>query len=212
MSVEHVLAAEAHSAGLTPRLDTPTRPHVPRTHEPSCLHTKRHQAPPIASPLHTRTHAPMNPQPQVGQLLHGEAFSLFEAMSALEVGNPKMDAAAATAAAAEPPSLAALLADPAAAPLELPAPLLLAVLDRLAALEASWQCGGSAMQTVFSCLYMMNIDRWGEGTGQAKEEHGGTLQRGAWPGHTEAAGEAGGCRHRAGCKAGDNGSLGPGQR
>lgn len=97
----------------------------------------------------------------MGQLLHGEAFSLFEAMSALEVGNPKMDAAAATAAAAEPPSLAALLADPAAAPLELPAPLLLAVLDRLAALEASWQCGGSAMQTVYSCLYMMNIDRWG---------------------------------------------------
>lgn len=29
---------------------------------------------------------------QVGQLVHTSVFSLFEAMSAVEIGNPKMDA------------------------------------------------------------------------------------------------------------------------
>jgi hypothetical protein len=29
---------------------------------------------------------------EVGQLLHASVFSLFEAMSAVEIGNPKMDA------------------------------------------------------------------------------------------------------------------------
>eukprot|EP00198_Chlamydomonas_reinhardtii_P002099 XP_001691435.1 predicted protein [Chlamydomonas reinhardtii] len=76
------------------------------------------------------------------------AFSLFEAMSALEAGNPKMDAAASPAA--DRPTLDALLAD-----LDLTAPLadlgaagLLAVLDQLLAMEASWHTGSSAMQTV----------------------------------------------------------------
>lgn len=31
-------------------------------------------------------------QLEVGQLLHTSVFSLFEAMSAVEIGNPKMDA------------------------------------------------------------------------------------------------------------------------
>lgn len=29
---------------------------------------------------------------QVGELLHGDSFSMFEAMSAVEVGDPKLDA------------------------------------------------------------------------------------------------------------------------
>ena len=29
---------------------------------------------------------------QLGELLHGEDFSLFEAMSAVEIGDPKLDA------------------------------------------------------------------------------------------------------------------------
>ena len=29
---------------------------------------------------------------QLGELLHGEEFSMFEAMSAVEIGDPKLDA------------------------------------------------------------------------------------------------------------------------
>ncbi|GFR41695.1 hypothetical protein Agub_g2442 [Astrephomene gubernaculifera] len=94
---------------------------------------------------------------KVGQLLAGEAFSLFEAMSALEAGNPKMDAAASPVA--DQPNLETLLADPTAAPWDLPTPTLLAVLDQLLAMEASWHCGGSAMQTVYACLYMLKLNR-----------------------------------------------------
>ncbi|KAG2429008.1 hypothetical protein HXX76_011251 [Chlamydomonas incerta] len=92
-------------------------------------------------------------------MIHGEAFSLFEAMSALEAGNPKMDAAASPAA--DRPTLEALLAD-----LDSTAPLakldeagLLAVLDQLLAMEASWHTGSSAMQTVYGCLYMLRMER-----------------------------------------------------
>ncbi|GLC42304.1 hypothetical protein PLESTB_000661600 [Pleodorina starrii] len=94
---------------------------------------------------------------KVGELLAGEAFSLFEAMSALEAGNPKMDAAASPSA--ERPTLDALRADPDVAPWDLPASKLGAVLDQLLAMEASWHCGGSAMQTVYACLYMLKLDR-----------------------------------------------------
>ncbi|KAG2496391.1 hypothetical protein HYH03_005618 [Edaphochlamys debaryana] len=94
---------------------------------------------------------------KVGQLISGEAFSLFEAMSALEAGNPKMDAAASPAAAR--PSLDALLADPKSFPLDLSGSQLLAVLDGLIAMEAAWHSGGSPMQTVYACLYMLQINR-----------------------------------------------------
>lgn len=89
-------------------------------------------------------------------MIHGEAFSLFEAMSALEAGNPKMDAAASPSV--ERPTLEALLADPNVAPWDLPVSTLLAVLDQLLAMEASWHCGASAIQTVYACLYMLKID------------------------------------------------------
>ncbi|GLI71073.1 hypothetical protein VaNZ11_015990 [Volvox africanus] len=93
---------------------------------------------------------------QVGELLAGESFSLFEAMSALEAGNPKMDAAASPSV--EHPTLEMLLADPNVAPWDLPITTLLKVLDQLLAMEASWHCGGSAMQTVYACLYMLKLD------------------------------------------------------
>ncbi|PNH08064.1 N-alpha-acetyltransferase, 35 NatC auxiliary subunit [Tetrabaena socialis] len=94
---------------------------------------------------------------KVGQLITGEAFSLFEAMSALEAGNPKMDAAASPAA--DRPSLEALLDDPAAVPVDLGAADALAVMDGLLAAEASWHSGGSPMQTVYASLYMLRLDR-----------------------------------------------------
>ncbi|KXZ50476.1 hypothetical protein GPECTOR_16g650 [Gonium pectorale] len=94
---------------------------------------------------------------QVGELVSSESFSLFEAMSALEAGNPKMDAAASPAS--DRPTLKSLLEDPSVAPWDLTPLELVDVLDQLLAMEASWHTGGSAMQTVYACLYMLKLDK-----------------------------------------------------
>lgn len=82
---------------------------------------------------------------QVGHLIHGEAFSLFEAMSAVEMGNPKMDSGA------QPPIAAPQLS------LELPTAFtseeLVRIMDHHLLLEASWFIGNSFMQTLHSCTY-----------------------------------------------------------
>lgn len=90
---------------------------------------------------------------QIGQLIHGEAFSLFEAMSAVELGNAKMDSAAAQAAEPE-----AQMASAEAAPASLSDDELAAVLDHLVLLEASWFAGNSFMQTVASCRYFASVE------------------------------------------------------
>ena len=95
-----------------------------------------------------------------GQLIHGEHFSLFEAMCALEVGNPKTDAAARTAnphMPEQPRDRAASLAQ--LAPMEVTAAQVLDVHDRLMASEVSWQRGHTLPQTVFSCLYLLYPER-----------------------------------------------------
>ena len=86
--------------------------------------------------------------------MHGQAFSLFEAMSAVEVGNSKMDAAM-----AKGPTVEELIAS-GGAPASIPLPQMLGVMDRLAVMEASWHSGGSLAQTTFSCLYLLQLDRW----------------------------------------------------
>ena len=87
-------------------------------------------------------------------VIHGEAFSLFEAMSAVEIGNPKMD----TGMMVLPKTLEQLLAD-GAAPTQLSAAQRLAIMDKLLEQEATWHGGGSLAQTVFTCLYMLKPDR-----------------------------------------------------
>ena len=82
------------------------------------------------------------------------AFSLFEAMSAVEVGNIKMD----VGLQAKPKSLDDLIAS-GAAPADLKPQERLTVMDRLFELEATWQAGGSLAQTVFSCLYLLRPER-----------------------------------------------------
>ena len=84
-------------------------------------------------------------------MLQSEHFSLFEAMSAVEIGDPKMDAGLDTAAAPSPDALV----DQGLAPLELSGSQLIATLDRLAAMQASWHSGNTIAQTVFVCLYML---------------------------------------------------------
>lgn len=94
-------------------------------------------------------------QLQHGQMMQSDHFSLFEAMSAVEIGDPKMDAGLDTATAPTPDDLV----DQGLAPLDLSASQLLATLDRLAAMQASWHSGNSIAQTVFVCLYMLKPDR-----------------------------------------------------
>ena len=94
-------------------------------------------------------------QLQHGQMLQSEHFSLFEAMSAVEIGDPKMDAGLDTATAPTPDALI----EQGLAPLELSGAQLIATLDRLAAMQASWHIGNTIAQTVFVCLYMLKPDR-----------------------------------------------------
>ena len=94
-------------------------------------------------------------QLECGQLLHSQHFSLFEAMSAVEIGDPKMDAGLDAAASLT----AEQLIQQGEAPVDLPPDQLLAVMDHLLALEASWHAGHNLAQTVFVCLYMIQPKR-----------------------------------------------------
>lgn len=87
-----------------------------------------------------------------GEMVQGAGFSLFEAMSAVEVGNPKMDAGARPKVEKLPPRERPL-------PLELSRPQLVSWMDRLMALEATWHVGGALAQTVYSSLHMMQVPR-----------------------------------------------------
>ena len=93
---------------------------------------------------------------QPGELLHTESFSLFEAMSAIEIGDPKMDAGLDTANA----PTADELVQQGHAPDELSRDQVLAVMDQLFACQASWHSGNSLPQTVFTCLYLLRPDRY----------------------------------------------------
>lgn len=92
-----------------------------------------------------------------GEMLHAPSFSLFEAMSAIEIGDPRMDA-----------SLAALtsptakdLVESGLVPTQLDNTTLLSVLDKQMMMEMTWQQGHSLAQTVFTCVYMLRPDRHG---------------------------------------------------
>lgn len=92
----------------------------------------------------------------VGQLIKGEVFSLFEAMSAVEIGNPKMDAAATAA----PKPMEEMIAE-GKAPVDLTPQQLIAIMDKLLLLEAMWHMGSSLGQTVYTSLHMLRQDRYG---------------------------------------------------
>ncbi|KAG0578924.1 hypothetical protein M758_4G058200 [Ceratodon purpureus] len=91
----------------------------------------------------------------VGELVHGENFSLFEAMSALEIMDPKMDAGMATTGF----KTFEEAIESGAAPIQLTIPQLVDVFDHMFACEATWQNGHALAQTVFSCLYLLNVER-----------------------------------------------------
>lgn len=84
-----------------------------------------------------------------GQLVHAPSFTLADAMSAVELMEPKMDAdmAAANAAHAQPESYYL-------APSQLDSEQLVDVADGLIKCEATWHEGFPLAQTVLTCLYL----------------------------------------------------------
>ncbi|GJX16317.1 N-alpha-acetyltransferase 35, NatC auxiliary subunit isoform X1 [Tanacetum coccineum] len=97
---------------------------------------------------------------QEGELIHGENFNLFAAMSALEIMDPKMD----SGIVCRYYSVDEAIEDGAA-----PIPLninrtvdvhcIVDVMDHLLSCEATWHKGHSLAQTIFSCIYLLRPDR-----------------------------------------------------
>jgi hypothetical protein len=91
-----------------------------------------------------------------GELLQVSGFSLFEAMSAMEIGHEKMDPGAKMdfpgAKSDEPLKLLQEALE------QLDGARLLRVLDHLLALEATHYSGGGLANTVYSSRFMMHID------------------------------------------------------
>ncbi|KMT02776.1 hypothetical protein BVRB_8g193630 isoform A [Beta vulgaris subsp. vulgaris] len=96
-----------------------------------------------------------------GEMVHGDNFSLFAAMSALEIMDPKMDSGMENG---QYHSIDEAIEGGAA-----PVPLstdktedvlcILDIMDHLLACEATWHKGHSLAQTVFSCIYLLRLDR-----------------------------------------------------
>ncbi|XP_074281144.1 uncharacterized protein LOC141606055 isoform X2 [Silene latifolia] len=96
-----------------------------------------------------------------GELIHGDNFSLFAAMSALEIMDPKMDSGmvndryysvdeAIESGAAPVPLSFDKTTD---------AICIIDIMDHLLACEATWHKGHSLAQTVFSCIYLLRLER-----------------------------------------------------
>ncbi|XP_006649138.1 N-alpha-acetyltransferase 35, NatC auxiliary subunit [Oryza brachyantha] len=98
---------------------------------------------------------------QDGELVHGENFSLFGAMSALEIMDPKMDSGIEKSGYY---SIEEAIEDGIApVPLSLDRTIdvqrTLDVMDHLFSCEATWHKGHTLAQTVFTCIYLMRMER-----------------------------------------------------
>ncbi|MQL86790.1 hypothetical protein Taro_019330, partial [Colocasia esculenta] len=96
-----------------------------------------------------------------GELIHGENFSLFAAMSALEIMDPKMDSGMEKCGYH---SLEEAIEDgvgpvPLSSDRTLDVQRCIDVMDHLLICEATWHRGHSLAQTVFSCIYLLKIER-----------------------------------------------------
>nr|XP_027068945.1 N-alpha-acetyltransferase 35, NatC auxiliary subunit-like isoform X3 [Coffea arabica] len=95
-----------------------------------------------------------------GELIHGENFNLFAAMSALEIMDPKMDSGIVSTYCSVDEAI-----EKGAAPVPLSfnstidIQCTIDIMDHLLACEATWHKGHSLAQTVFSCIYLLRPDR-----------------------------------------------------
>ncbi|XP_023002807.1 N-alpha-acetyltransferase 35, NatC auxiliary subunit isoform X1 [Cucurbita maxima] len=97
---------------------------------------------------------------QDGELIHGENFNLFSAMSALEIMDPKMDSGMICKYYSVDEAI-----ENGAAPIPLSfdgtvdVQCTIDIMDHLLSCEATWHKGHSLAQTVFSCIYLLRPDR-----------------------------------------------------
>lgn len=92
---------------------------------------------------------------EIGELLASPAFDLAQSVSALEIGDPKMDVGYHRS---EAKSVAEYVAA-GEAPVQLSKSDLLSIFDRLLQLEVCWQERFMLPQTVYTSLYMMDMER-----------------------------------------------------
>ena len=95
---------------------------------------------------------------QVGELVHDNGFGLYEAMSAFEMMDPKMDSGIIDANSSKlPPKTFASCQESGELKLEsIPADECCDIVDGMLCCIASWLEGGSMAQTVFANLYLHN--------------------------------------------------------
>lgn len=97
---------------------------------------------------------------QEGELIHGDNFNLFAAMSALEIMDPKMDSGIVCKYYSVDEAI-----ENGAAPVPLSfdktidVQCTIDIMDHLLSCEATWHKGHSLAQTVFSCIYLLRLDR-----------------------------------------------------
>lgn len=92
---------------------------------------------------------------EVGEMVESSAFDLQQAMTALEIGDVKMDVGLQRT---DTMTVAQHVAQ-GEAPLDLSEEQILVVMDRLVQLEACWHEQFMLPQTVYTCLYMVDIER-----------------------------------------------------
>lgn len=93
----------------------------------------------------------------VGQLFASPAFDLTNAMTAMEIGDPKMDPGMHRY---DQKTLSERIASGEAPVYFDNAIDMLAIMDRLLQLEIGWHDHYMLPQTVYTCLYMMDMERW----------------------------------------------------
>ncbi|KAL6635301.1 hypothetical protein ACP70R_027972 [Stipagrostis hirtigluma subsp. patula] len=98
---------------------------------------------------------------QDGELVHGENFSLFAAMSALEIMDPKMDSGIERSGynSIEEAIEDGVAPIPLSSDRTLDIQRTLDVMDHLFSCEATWHKGHTLAQTVFTCIYLMRMER-----------------------------------------------------
>ncbi|CAJ1944642.1 unnamed protein product [Sphenostylis stenocarpa] len=97
---------------------------------------------------------------QEGELIHGDNFNLFAAMSALEIMDPKMDSGISCTYYSVDDAIENGVAPvPLSADKTADVQCVIDIMDHLLACEATWHKGHSLAQTVYSCLYLLRPER-----------------------------------------------------
>ncbi|KAG6769313.1 hypothetical protein POTOM_024937 [Populus tomentosa] len=95
-----------------------------------------------------------------GELIHGENFNLYAAMSALEIMDPKMDSGIVNRYCSFDEAIEDGVAPvPISSDKTTDVQCMIDIMDHLLTCEATWHKGHSLAQTVFSCAYLLRPER-----------------------------------------------------